>query len=313
MIERKIKKPALGDVEDSGRLITFFVPGMIRLNGISGKYQAVSITGNHCALQCEHCGGKLLESMAWATTPGDLVEHCIRIKEQGNYGVLVSGGCNAFGQLPWSKFIPAIWEIKNRTDLYVSVHSGLVDVQTAFDLKSAGVDQVLIDVIGDDETFQRIYHVSFGVSRIMDSLEAMAQAGLDIVPHVVCGLYFGKIRGERNALEMISRIPARQLVIVSIMKIPGTGSMKFDLPKAREVADIIAQARFVMPDILISLGCARERGNRDLEIMAVDAGVDRMALPSDEVLAHCRELGIKINYQPTCCSVSRGLSLERTE
>jgi lipoyl synthase len=312
-LKKKIDKAGIATRERFGESITFYIPGMVQLNGITGQYQAVSITGNHCTLQCEHCGGKLLESMTWATTPGDLVEHCIRLWEKGNHGVLISGGCNAFGQLPWRKFIPAIWEIKNKTGLFVSVHSGLADVQTAFDLKAAGVDQVLIDVIGDDETFQRIYHVSLGVSRIMASLEALAEAGLDVVPHVVCGLYFGKMRGEKKALGMISQIPVRQLVVVSMMKIPKTGSMRFELPKAYEVADFIAEARLAMPHVLISLGCARERGNREMEIMAIDAGVNRLALPSDEALAHCRELGIKMNFQATCCSVSRDLFLERIE
>ncbi len=303
-LRNKLRQSRESSWSKFGKTLTFYVPGMIQCSGISGKYQAISITGNHCALQCDHCAGKLLEPMIWATTAEDLVDQCVSIYKKGNYGVLISGGCDAFGRLPWERFIPAIWEIKQKTGLYISVHSGLTDVSTAFDLKAAGVDQVLIDVIGDDETFQRIYHVPFGISRIIKALEALAQAKLDIVPHVVCGLHFGEIRGEKQAIQILSRFPLRQVVIVSIMKIPGTPAMNFKLPPAEAIADIIAETRFAVPDALISLGCARERGNRQMEIMAIDAGVNRMALPSDEAVAHAIKNGLKIKYQPTCCSVS---------
>ena len=85
-------------------------------------------------------------------------------------------------------------------------------------LKEAGVDQALIDVIGDDETYQKIYHVPFGITKIAESMEAMQRAGLDIAPHVVCGLYYGEIRGEKQAIRMISQFDVSQVIIVSVMK-----------------------------------------------------------------------------------------------
>ncbi len=288
-----------------GRTITFYVPGMFRYDDIAGKYQAVSITGGHCVLQCDHCQGKLLQSMIWATTAEALVRQCTTLHEKGNYGILLSGGCDESGGLPWRKFIPAIWEVKQKTGLYISLHSGILDDQTALDLKAAGVDQVLVDVIGDDETLQRIYHVSFGISRIVDTLEALVRAGLDVVPHVVCGLHFGNVKGEKNAIDILSQFPVRQAVIVSMMKIPGTPSMRFNRPTAEAVADLVTYMRFAMPESEISLGCARERGNRKMETLAIDAGVNRMALPSEEAIAHAQMHGLEIEFQPTCCSVPK--------
>ena len=304
-IDEKIRLAGSLGRKRFGKKIAFYVPGMMRWNNVTGKYQAVSITGKHCALQCDHCAGSLLDTMAWTTTADDLLALCIRLKEKGNHGVLISGGCNEYGKLPWDKFLPTVWKIKEKTGLYISVHSGLVDRKTAFDMKAAGIDQVLIDVIGDDETYQRVCHVSFGVSRITDTLEAMAQAELDIVPHVVCGLHFGLIRGEANAIRTISQFPVRQVVIVSLMKIPGTPSMSFSQPTAKEVANIIAEARLALPEAVVSLGCARERGNREMEILAINAGIQRMALPSDEAVAHCRKMEFEMKFQPTCCSVAR--------
>jgi len=74
------------------------------------------------------------------------------------------------------------------------------------------------------------------------------------------------------------------------------------------VADIIAEARFKMTGTKISLGCARQRGNSRLEVLAVDAGVNRMALPSEEAIARAMDYGLDIKYQRTCCSVSQDLS-----
>jgi lipoyl synthase len=304
-LEDKLRQARETSWQKFGKKVTFYIPGMFKTGQMTGKYQAISITGGYCVLQCDHCAGKLLKTMIWATTADDLIRQCIALYEKGHTGVLLSGGCDAFGCLPWAKFIPAIWEIKQKTNLFISVHCGLVDDRTAFDLKAAGVDQALIDVVGDDETLQRIYHVSFGISKITSALEALAGAGLDIVPHVVCGLYFGEMKGEKKAIELISRFPINQAVVVSLMKIPGTPGARFKMPKAADLADIIVHARLTLPETVISLGCARERGNRQMEIMAIDAGINKMALPSEEAVLHARSYGLEIAWQPTCCSVSR--------
>ncbi len=171
-------------------------------------------------------------------------------------------------------------------------------------MEKAGVDQALIDIIGDDQTLHDIYHVDFSVSRIISSLDALQAAALPIVPHIVCGLYFGKIRGENNAVKIIADYDVEQVVIVSVMNLPGTSFQASKLPNADAVADIIAEARLAMPDIPISLGCARQRGNRQLEKLAIDAGINRMALPSDEAVEHAISLGLEVTYHDTCCSVS---------
>jgi uncharacterized radical SAM superfamily protein len=286
-----------------GKRITFYVPGMFRCDGVTGSYPAVSITGAECALACDHCGGELLRSMIPAATPETLLATGLRLAAQGHHGVLLSGGCDRQGRLPWSSFLPVIGEIKQRTDLFISVHCGLLDDETALGLKEAGVDQALIDVIGDDDTYRRVYHVDFGVAAIRSALESLAGAGLALVPHIVCGLCYGRIQGEKRALEMIADFEPELLVIVSYMKIRGTKAPLFDLPRAEEVADIIAEARFRMPEVPISLGCARQRGNSRIELLALEAGVNRMALPCDEVLERAEEYGLEMRYQRTCCSV----------
>ncbi|MDF1592365.1 MAG: radical SAM protein [Desulfobacterales bacterium] len=288
-----------------GREIIFYLPGMFISNNQTGRYPAISITGSQCALSCDHCRSKILEPMIPAVSPEQLLERCLQLEKNGTVGVLISGGCDLNGRLPWDAFIPAVKQIKSRTGLFISIHSGLIDFQTALALKEAGVDQALIDVVGDDQTLKDIYHVDFGVSRIYDSLEALHRAGLAIIPHIVCGLHYGKIKGEKKAAEMISQFRVEQVVVVSLMRIPGTPLWHTNPLDAETVAEIIAETRIKMPQVKISLGCARQRGNTDLEILAIDAGVNRMALPSEEAVAHAKNYNLKIHYQPTCCSVTR--------
>jgi len=290
--------------ERFGKRITFYLPGMFKYDGMRGRYPAVSITGSRCSLQCDHCMGRILESMPGATDPEGLVELCGRMAQKGASGVLISGGCDPEGRLPWGPFLPAIAQVKRQYGLYISVHCGLVDKDTAVALKEAGVDQALLDVVGDDETYRRIYHVPFGVCRIRDSLKVLEDAQLEVVPHIVVGLHGGRIRGERRAIEMVSEFDVQHLVLVSLMRIPRTPSWHFRKVEAWEVSELICAARFRLPRAEIHLGCARERGNTLMETLAVDAGVTRMALPSEEAIKRAASYGLEIRYQRTCCSVS---------
>jgi uncharacterized radical SAM superfamily protein len=289
-----------------GRRITFFLPGMFIQNGLSGTYSAISITGSRCDLMCDHCQGKLLESMIPVADPAALFETCLALAQKGDCGVLISGGCNRDGCLPWEPFLPAISAVKEKTRLFISVHAGFIREKDAAGLKQAGVDQALVDVVGDDETLQRIYHVPFGVERIVAGLDALQKAGLPVVPHIVCGLDYGRMRGEQQALDIVARFAIEQVVILSLMGIPGTPVQRVSPPRAEEVAGLIAMARLRMPRTPISLGCARPRGNDRLDVLAIDAGVSRMALPSDAAIERAQAYGLDIRYQKSCCSVPGG-------
>lgn len=309
-LEKKLRKARELSWERFGKKITFYVPGMFSYNGIRGRYPALTITGKKCALHCDHCGGKLLETMIPASDPGQLVETCRRLKANGTLGVLLSGGCDRDGGLPWANFLTAISQVKKELGLYVSVHCGLLDEETALQLKNAGVDQALLDVIGDDRAYREVYHVDFGVSRIASTLEALHRTGLAMIPHVVCGLHYGKIEGEMQALDMIAPFHPEQVVIVSLMGIPGTPMAKLPGPRAEEIAEIIAEARLKMAGSRVSLGCARQRGNALIDTLAIAAGVNRMVIPSEEAFTLAKEYGLEIRYQRTCCSVSADFSRE---
>jgi uncharacterized radical SAM superfamily protein len=183
------------------------------------------------------------------------------------------------------------------------VHAGFINDEDAAGLKLAGVDQALVDIIGDDDTLHRIYHVPFGVGRIVAGLEALQKAGLPMVPHIVCGIDCGRMRGERAALDIIARFQVEQVVILSLMNLPGTGVQGPASFGAEDVVRLMVEARLRMPGTPISLGCARKRGDHQLDVLAVDAGVNRMALPSIEAIERAQAYGLDIRYQKSCCSM----------
>jgi len=289
--------------ERKGRRIAFFLPGMFVHNGVKGRYPALSLTGSRCELMCDHCRGSLLAPMIASETPEALIEVCRKLERSGHPGVLISGGCDAGGSLPWTTFLPAIRQIKETTRLFVSVHAAFVTKRDAFGLKRAGVDQALVDLIGDDDSLKRIYHVPFGVERIVSALDALVAAGIPIVPHIVCGLDGGHFVGEEKALDLVVRFRLSQLIVLSFMGLPDTPLRSADPPAPEQVAELIARARLRSPDLVISLGCARPRTGGRLDVLAVDAGVNRLALPSEEALARAKHYSLTMSWQRSCCSI----------
>lgn len=288
-----------------GNRFSLHVPGMFVVNGARGKYRAVSITGDRCDLDCEHCKGFLLKTMPHATGPDMLVALGLEAADRGDHGMLVTGGCDTLGRLPWKAYVPAIRKLKEQTDLTISVHAGMVDRVTATALKDSGVDQALVDVVGDDVTAREVYHLPEGIDAIRRTMESLTSAGLEVVPHIVFGIHYGERRGEAAALNMLKNYPIRKYVVVVIMPFRGTPMARIQPPTPEQVAEFMAWARLEIPHVHACLGCARPRGHYrwDLDALAVRAGVNSLALPSDVAVEEARKRGLELVYRETCCSV----------
>ena len=287
-----------------GSALTFYLPGMIRYGRERGRYPAVSLTGSRCDLLCEHCKGRLLEPMIHVHDPAELCRVSVRLKEKGAFGILLSGGSDISGKLPWEKFYEAIARTHEETGLFMSAHVGFPDLETCRELKKAGVKQALMDVMGDRETAVRVYHLK-SEDIVLGALENISRSGLALAPHIVAGLLYGRLGGEKNALGVIDRHKPDVLVIVVLTPLKGTPMASAVPPSPLEVARLIAEARLLMPEVPIALGCERPRNRqgRILESLALRAGVTRMAVWSDEVLQEAIRLGLEPRFQPTCCSV----------
>lgn len=267
-------------------------------------FRTISVTGSACALHCEHCGTKVLDGMLTARTPEKLTEIGAALVESGADGVLVSGGCLDDGSVPLDKFLADISDLK-RKGLKVLVHTGLVRREVAHGLKMAGVDQILLDIIGSDETIRDVYHLNRTTQAYRDALRILREEGLAAVPHVVVGLHFGQILGEWEALRMIQEEGAAQLVLVVLQPLPGTGMANIEAVDGNEVGRVLAAARIMMPDIPISLGCAKPSGpqKRVMERWAVDIGVQSIAYPLPDTIRHAEQIGLQVRFHEQCCSI----------
>ncbi len=277
---------------------------MIRYGNMRGRYPGVSITGNRCQLLCDHCRGLLLKPMIKTSDPDHLVRQCLAFSKNGCHGVLLTGGSDPHGQLPWGHYLPAIRQINAETDLFLSAHTGFPDDQTCRDLNNAGVKQGLIDVMGDPETATAVYHLK-GLRPVLKSLSAIKKSGLQLAPHIVAGLFHGTIKAEMEALDIIRSHSPHVLVIVVLTPLKGTPMAGAPTPSPLEIARLVARARLLMPKVPISLGCERPRNHNGLEIerLAIGAGVNRMAVWSDQALDEAQRLGLTVRFQHTCCSV----------
>ena len=293
-------------LEHHGNSLQCFIPGKMYYMDDRGKYPTISITGGACALNCDHCQKHILNTMIPATTPEALVETCQRLAADGDIGVLISGGSLPDGSLPWNGFIDAIMTIKEITDLRITIHTGLIDEQTAMELHEAGVDEFLIDVIGSEETMRKVYHLDSTLDEMEASLAALEATGKPVIPHIVVGLHYGRMVGEEEALEMVARHPPYALVIVVLRPVRSSPMGDVEPPDPELVARFIALSRFHMPKVPIALSCARPPGRyrKHLDTLLVEAGINRIAMPAEEALERARELGYEVEFHHTCCSKS---------
>ena len=115
-----------------GKRLQCFIPGQMVYIDQRGQYPAISLTGTKCALRCDHCYGRILESMISVPEPNDLQTLCRKLDDDGNIGVLLSGGSDKSGFLPWNTYLDAIHWIKCHTGLKISIHTGTAVPACAF-------------------------------------------------------------------------------------------------------------------------------------------------------------------------------------
>ena len=237
-------------------------------------------------------------------TPEELYKLCAKLKREGAVGCLISGGCLPDGSVPLERFTEAIRRVKADFDLTVFAHVGIVNLEKALGLREAGVDAALIDIIGDNETIREIYNLNVTVRDYEKALEALSQSDLRFVPHVIVGLYYGRLKGEFHALQMISKYKPSALVIIAFMPIYGTIMEHVKPSEPMEIARVLATARVMFPKTPIALGCMRPKGKHraETDILAIKAGVDAIAFPSEEAIRYAEKNGYKIGFSSYCCS-----------
>ena len=277
------------------------------------SFPAFSITAGACGLNCDHCQKKILEPMIPATNPAMLdekVRHLIETQQLS--GFLLSGGSNRRNEINYSRYMPVIEGLKRDfPGLKVAVHTALLDESRAREMESAGVDTVMMDVIGAQETIEEVYKLKRPVEDFEKTLAALCSTSMEVTPHIVVGLHYGRILGEANALDMVSRYDVNALVLVVIMPFyakPGT----FETPQTADVGRIFLEARERLAEQQVLLGCARPPGmhKRVTDAYAIMAGLDGIAFPADGAVSVAHTIGRPFEQAHSCCSIKVGSDLK---
>ena len=239
-----------------------------------------------------------------ACSPDKLLSLCRQLQNNGAVGCLISGGCLPDGSVPIEKYLGALAQIKRELRLTVIVHTGIIDYNAAKQLKQAGIDAALIDIIGSNETINEIYHLDTCVTDYEKSLQALQGAGIPTVPHVLVGLHYGRLKGELNALKIIAEYNPAAVIVIAFMPIRGTAMENVSPPPPTTIGKVLAIARLMMPATPLVLGCMRPQGGHRVETdeLAVKAGVNAIAFPAEEAIRLAKSIGYDISFSSYCCS-----------
>ena len=270
------------------------------------SFSPISITGPACSLQCDHCRAQILRGMAAATSPDALWAKAASLAKRGSKGVLISGGSNPRNVVPMHRFYETMRRIKVELGMQVLVHCGFADEEVASGLKYAGVDSVMLDIIGSNETIHDVYHLPWASTDDYErTLSVLSAAGLPLSPHVVIGLHYGKIIGELHALEIISRYTFSSLVLVGLQPTVGTPMQYTVPPSPEQMAEVFVAARMMFPTTHILLGCERPYGDHKIQTdaLALKAGLNGIAYPAEGILGLAKTLGLEVDLSANCCSL----------
>ena len=225
----------------------------------------------------------------------------MRLWARGGKGMLVSGGCREDGsvRIPEGVF-REVRELKDRTGLYINLHTGLVDGRTAGLVAWSGADNVSFDLVGDDRAIREVLHLDRTVEDYEKSYRSLTEAGANVTPHILAGLNWGGPSGEMRAVEIAKAFSPKVAVLLVLVPTKGTPMEGVPPMGMEEVLQIAHHMRASLGGELM-LGCMRPKKGPSLEMAVLDAGFDGIVLPSRSTVKKARELGWGIELADTCC------------
>jgi len=278
---------------------------LFRAYNVWPDFPSISLSGEVCGLDCQHCGKVYLKDMEPVKTPEELIKVCQALKSKGARGVLLSGGCDTQGGLlGLKKYMPAIRQIHD-SGLIIKLHTGFVDRELAESITSAGVDIASQEMVGDSGTIKKIFDIEATPEDYLATFQHLQNAGIPhICPHICVGLDEGQLKGEINALEMLAEnINISTLAIIVLRPTKGTKFAGIAPPSGNDVEKVVAHARKLFPDTKIILGALRPRGSEekggkaervDIELGALRGGIDGAEVPSQEMQDAVNSMGYSV-------------------
>ena len=283
--------------QSTKRKITLYYP--------SHDHATLSVTGSGCALDCKHCGRKYLGNMMDVSTPEKFRKVISELERNGINGILLSGGCDQSGKVPFTHLLGEIKKLTASSDMLINVHTGQIDSADAEELYNLGIRNICLDVVGDRGVIKNVYGLDIDESG--GSLESLKRAGFtDIIPHITVGLDGGKLGHEMKSLDLIKEKLGKpeKLVFLSIIPTEGTVFRDAGAVSIDDIVAIIHTAKDLFPDTELILGCMRPHYSTDEIIEMIGAGVRGVVNPSykveEELVRGGRQLIIK--KSTSCCS-----------
>ncbi|MGI6663581.1 MAG: radical SAM protein [Bacillota bacterium] len=269
------------------------------------KTMAVSVTGKACPLACSHCGGHYLKHMV------DIKRLPEALLEKRPKSILLSGGCDTSGAVPLLSHLDEVSALSRRLEaegrgFRVNVHPGVATPEAARAIaRTASV--ISFDFVLDEETIREAFHGKWTGRDYVETFRNLRAGNAEVVPHVLVGLYKGRLRGEYDAVDFLLKEGIDRIIFIVFIPTENTAWQDYPPPTPEEVAGLIAWTRTRAPELDISLGCMRPRGKyRELlDPLAVRAGCDRIVLPHPRALREAEALGLTVIRKEECCSFDR--------
>ncbi len=249
----------------------------------------ISLTGQHCDLNCAHCGGYYLQHM----TP------VWRAEVRTATSCLISGGCDASGRVPVTRYLEQIKAIRQGRKM--NWHVGLIEEADLVAI-APYTDVVSFDFVGDDETIREVYGLDRTVADYVETYQTLRRH-TKVIPHTTIGLRGGAIGHEHPAMDKLQELGVDGLVFIVFTPTPGTRYADRQPPPIEAVVNILAEARLRFPDKPLHLGCMRPHGEyrARLDPLAVQAGINKIVSPAREAVKLAERLGLSIVQSRECC------------
>ncbi|MBU4292871.1 MAG: hypothetical protein KJ770_02315, partial [Actinobacteria bacterium] len=258
----------------------------------------ISLTGHNCELMCSHCRALLLKDMididscnVTKSSSGqnpdneDLYEKNRIIKILEKYGsnnvrgLLISGGFDKDGKLPLNDRI--LGEIRQTREKFgenirIFLHLGFADPGVAKAVYECRIDRVLVNVFSDSHVIGEVYNLKGCTPEMFyNNVKFLKESGLNVSPHLIIGLSDNGIAGEYESLKAISEIGVNSVVFAIAKRITKYQEFKDLKIRAQDIVSLYEYARELMPDIPVTIGCARPSGEESekMEIELLSRGI----------------------------------------
>lgn len=250
-------------------------------------------------LGCDHCQGRHLHWMRELRDADQLRQEAHGLKEGGGTGMLISGGCDEEGRIDILPYVDAIREARGELGLLMNIHAGKVSQKEAQALALSTADVFSLDVHQDPAVIEGPLHRAGGKEAYISSLDALLDAGVEVVPHITVGL---SPDDALSSAEMLSGKGVRRTVVLVLIPTPGTPICGRPMPNDDDVLEVVDM--LMQEGIEPIMGCMRPRGNHYLEIECLKKGVSTIALPSRKTVDWARGNGYEVQEVPLCCALS---------